>query len=304
MRGSQSRSPPYDIRSSPVREIHEPCHSRAKRHTVQRRKEIRGKDRSKVADSNFAFGTYFGGRPRSQANLGFRVDYFDQSHNASVSFIAPNQINTGAIAASFSGSSTVTESPQTFSNTGTVSATAGGTITINPTSGQASSNSGSINAATGGTITFSSGLTQTAGNTNVAGSLNLGTGGSGVLNLNGGTLTGSGGTITGTVNVNSGGTINPGNSPGSMTINGNYNLAGGTETVELGGYGQGTTYDYLNVTGSASLNGILQISLYSGFLPSDGDIFYFLDYGSQSGNYTQVLRFLLRLTVPVLGCIV
>ena len=52
MRDSPSRSPPCDM-------------ARAKSYTVQRTKEARGQGQSEVADSNSAFGTYFGGRPIS-----------------------------------------------------------------------------------------------------------------------------------------------------------------------------------------------------------------------------------------------
>lgn len=78
-------------------------------------------------------------------------------------------------------------------------------------------------------------------------------------NFGTGTLSGNG-TIKGNL-VNSG-TVNPGNSPGTLTVDGNFTQdLTGKLIFELGGYDQGTSYDYLHITGIATLGGSLEVDL-------------------------------------------
>ncbi|HOM16801.1 MAG TPA: PEP-CTERM sorting domain-containing protein, partial [Thermoguttaceae bacterium] len=116
--------------------------------------------------------------------------------------------------------------------------------------------------------------------------------GSGLVRVIGGLLGGNG-TIGGPVQVESGGTISAGASPGKLTLQNNLTLqTGGTMLVELAGYTQGGTqalpgqwntngYDWLSVGGSAVLqqNSILRVALLAGFEPQPGDIFYVLTAG-------------------------
>jgi len=82
----------------------------------------------------------------------------------------------------------------------------------------------------------------------------------GMTNNVGGILTGSG-TVQG--NVENSGTLAPGNSPGTFTINGDYTQTGdGTLVAELGGYEKGVTYDWVNINGKATLAGWLDIEIY------------------------------------------
>lgn len=117
--------------------------------------------------------------------------------------------------------------------------------------------------------------------------------GTGLVRAIGGLLGGNG-TIGGPVQVESGGTISAGASPGKLTLQNNLTLqTGGTMLVELAGYTQGGTqalpgqwstngYDWLSVGGSAVLeqNSILRVALLAGFEPQPGDIFYVLTAGS------------------------
>ncbi|MCF8370885.1 MAG: T9SS type A sorting domain-containing protein [Bacteroidales bacterium] len=76
------------------------------------------------------------------------------------------------------------------------------------------------------------------------------------LYVEGGLLKGSG-SINGNVTAN-GGILNPGASPGCLTINGNYNLAGGaTLYTEIDGSTVCTDYDQLIVNGTITLAGFL-----------------------------------------------
>lgn len=88
------------------------------------------------------------------------------------------------------------------------------------------------------------------------------------------------GLLSGSGNLNAnveqdGGTVSPGNSPGTMTITGNYSLNSGDLFMELDGTTAGTGYDQLIVTGDVSLAGDLALSV--GFAPSMGDMFKIID---------------------------
>lgn len=153
-----------------------------------------------------------------------------------------------------------------LSNVGTLGLS-GGTVNGNI------NNTGTV--AISNTVNHTGILTQTAGITTVSGALHTN-----VVFIQGGVLNGSG-SIFGNV-VNNGGTVAVGNSPGSMNINGDYGqTAESIFNVELGGLIGGSQYDMLNVTGTASLDGTLNVSLF--------------DLGSglfnpQQGNYFDILR--------------
>ena len=82
------------------------------------------------------------------------------------------------------------------------------------------------------------------------------------LNVNaGGTLHGSG-SFAGSVTVNTGGIVSAGNSPGALTVAGNYTLTGGaTSLFELGtpGVVGGSTNDLVTVGGNLTLGGTLSL---------------------------------------------
>src|SRR5690606_19096898 len=93
----------------------------------------------------------------------------------------------------------------------------------------------------------------------------------------GGTLGGSG--TLGTLVVGSGGTLSPGNSPGILTVSGDLTLEPGSLTlVEIDGRTPGTEHDQINVSGSATLDGSLQLDF--GFVPVDGDRFNLINAAS------------------------
>ncbi len=128
---------------------------------------------------------------------------------------------------------------------------------------------------------------QTGGMHTVSGDITIAAnaGSTGTYNFSGGTLTAdniiinSGGLFQGAGVVDAsfniqGGTLAPGSSPGSLTINGSFDQTSGILAIELGGYDQGTDYDFLKILGGdASLAGKLEVSLWEGFLPEVGDTF-------------------------------
>jgi autotransporter-associated beta strand protein len=100
----------------------------------------------------------------------------------------------------------------------------------------------------------------------------------------GGLLKGSGVIIGNVVNV---GAISPGNSPGTLTINGNFTQgAAGTYNVQIF---SATNYSRLVVAGHASLDGTLHLTLASGFRLAPGDKFTVLTAGGGiSGTFRTI----------------
>lgn len=158
-------------------------------------------------------------------------------------------------------------------------------------SGTGFDNQGTVKVNTGSTISASGGYKQTAGETQVDGTVAMSTG---TFNLLGGELKGTG-TVNGTVNNQTEGTVNPGNSTGTLTVNGVYNQAGqGILKVELGGIDAGQ-FDKLVVAGNnpngvANLSGKLEAELIGGFTPALGDSFEVLTYRVRNGKFTEFDR--------------
>ena len=101
----------------------------------------------------------------------------------------------------------------------------------------------------------------------------------------------------GTVNVLDGGTYAPGTSPGVVTAasvnfdNAPFSSGGPKLMIELGGTTPGTGaghHDQVNVTGSASLGGTLDLVPFNGFVPVAGDKFVVMTYASASGTFATV----------------
>ena len=114
-------------------------------------------------------------------------------------------------------------------------------------------------------------VTQTAGTTS------LGTGGvlHGGIEVNGGSLVGTG-TVRG--DVENAAIVAPGNSPGIITVDGNYSQASaGDLNIEIGGTTVGTQYDQLDVNGTVTLGGDLVVSLINSFTPAVGNTFTIID---------------------------
>ncbi|HLN26979.1 MAG TPA: hypothetical protein VK395_04500 [Gemmataceae bacterium] len=141
------------------------------------------------------------------------------------------------------------------------------------------SNAGAVTVGSGGTFTVgTSNYTQSQGTTTVDGTLSAAN-----VNLNGGELNGTG-TIE--ANVINAATVSPGDQPGTLTIQGNYTqTAAGTLDIAIDGTSQ---YGQLSITGTATLAGILNVSLENGFTPSSGDSFLVLISKQLSGTFTTI----------------
>lgn len=95
------------------------------------------------------------------------------------------------------------------------------------------------------------------------------------------------GTVTAAV-ANSGGTVSPGNSPGTLTITGSYAQSGvGLLNEEIDGPAP-SQYDRLIVTGTASLGGTLLIGSTNGYQPAAGLPFDMISAGAVTGAFSAI----------------
>lgn len=121
---------------------------------------------------------------------------------------------------------------------------------------------------------------QSAGSTVVDGLFTSST----TIQINGGILQGSG-TIKGNVAMD--GTLSPGDSPGRLTIIGNYTQSpSGTFFAELAGLAPGTQYDQLMVQGTANLSGTLDVVTLGYFHVQVGDSFQLMRFTNETGQFT------------------
>jgi hypothetical protein len=169
---------------------------------------------------------------------------------------------------------------------------------FNFTAGQVTGNTAIVPTApialVGATMNVSAGtLNTTAGEFGITNGATFNLSG-GVMNASTVTLSSSAFNFTGgvlhatTFNgnlVNAGGTLAPGTSPGTTTVNGNYTQTAGVLEIELGGTTAGQ-FDLLSVTGNTTLGGAIDVNLFGGFAPSVGQSWEIIDVvGSLSGTF-------------------
>jgi CSLREA domain-containing protein len=132
-----------------------------------------------------------------------------------------------------------------------------------------------------GTSTYHGATTVAEGTLRVDGSIANST----VSVEDGGTLKGSG--AVGAVTVHSGGTLAPGDSPETIDT-GDLDLQlGSTLEIELGGLAAGAGYDQVNVAGTVTLAGALDVTLINAFDPPGIQAFTIVDNdGSDAVNGT------------------
>ncbi|MCB2153288.1 hypothetical protein KQI84_00250 [bacterium] len=109
---------------------------------------------------------------------------------------------------------------------------------------------------------------------------------SGVL-LVGGDLSGNG-SILGSI-LSSGGSVSPGLSPGTLSVTGDYEQdALSSLNLEIEGYVQGSQFDLLDISGSATLGGTANIDFSNGFVPALDDTFDVITYSSRASTFDTV----------------
>ena len=203
------------------------------------------------------------------------------SGSAGIAALSGDLVNQGQLTAGHSttrfDSQLESRSPKlTNTATGTLTVPVGGLLASFPGEAQAVENAGAVQL-NGAFNPVGTGYTQTAGTTTLGapgGAINLSPGGA--VGLQGGTLRGTG-SITGGDLSNSGGTVAPGTSPGTLTLTDDYTQgSGGALAVEISGAAPGTGHDQLVVGGTAALAGTLSVAT-SGFTPSTGQQFKVVD---------------------------
>ena len=149
----------------------------------------------------------------------------------------------------------------------------GGTVEVANTTSVSSGNANNVIQLAGGTL--KTGSLNLSGNATAlqwtAGTLDLqgGISNVGALAVPGtGTLKGTG-TITG--NVTTAGTLAPGNSPGTLNVTGDL-ASTGDIAIEIDGTATGE-FDRINVTGTATLDGNITVSILPNYTPQVGDTF-------------------------------
>ena len=176
----------------------------------------------------------------------------------------------------------------TYTNTGLMEATGGGTLNISNLTNYSNGTltGGTYEVASGGTIVLPGAITTNAATLTINGAganfsgLPALTANTGTLNLfNGASLSTAGGLAnSGKINLD----------PSTLDVNGNFTQASdGILMVTLDGNGSGQ-YGLLNVTGTANLAGALDLSFINGYIPRVGDSFTVLNYGSYSGMFSAI----------------
>ena len=172
----------------------------------------------------------------------------------------------------------------TFNNNGTYSMTQGsGLASFANTSTGTITNTGTMTIGTSVPATNAGTITNQASSTFT----NNGTlSGAGTF-TNNGTYKGSG-TFSGSLFTNPNGSfVAPGNSPGCHTFSNGYTNSG-TLQIELGGTTVCTQYDRLNITGTATLGGTLDVSLINSYTGSNGHQLTIINATTLSGTFSTV----------------
>jgi hypothetical protein len=129
--------------------------------------------------------------------------------------------------------------------------------------------------------TAPSGYQQSGGFTDLSGITIIG-----AVSVNGGVIGGTG-SIIGSL-TNSGGFVAPGSSAGLLAVTGSFSQGNtGTMILEAGG-GAAGQFDQLQIGGSASLGGKLDVRTINGYTPLPGDPFNPVGYSSVNGSFASV----------------
>jgi hypothetical protein len=171
-----------------------------------------------------------------------------------------------------------------ITNEGTIHADANDALTIQTSLGFANHGQIVVDSGKALIVAGSTSFTQNAANasTEVFGTMTVPN-----FAIQAGTLTGTG-TIVGTV-VNTGGSVSPGSSPGTLNISGDYTQGkDGKLTLEFTGTDKGSSYDWLNVSGKATLDGTAVLNF--GFTPLVGASFVVLTANAGvSGKFSNII---------------
>jgi len=228
------------------------------------------------------------------------------AYNVTGTLQIPGNVTTNDAKIALTGKASQILNPNTNALAGFVTNGAKGSFALNGgqsfTSAGTFTNQGVINVAKGSTFTVGSGgsYVQTSGRTTVNGKLTLSSTadktdesepapGTADVRIARGTLYGNGGNIA--AHVSSSGTVIPADSittVGKLKITGTYNQsAAGALDANIEGSNSGQ-FNVLNVTGTANLNGTLNIKLLNNFVPLIGAEFEIVTARQVNGVFAKV----------------
>lgn len=195
--------------------------------------------------------------------------------------------NEGVFTRDGSGGITIL-SGGTFTNAGSGSfvKSGGGTFTV---SGSGSFNNQGTIQVNSGTFEITTGFSN-SGNIQVANGATF-DGNVTTINMDNSVLGGTG-TVSSGIEMDAG-TINPGNSPGTLNISGDLVADNSTINIEIGGLTQGTDFDFLNITGTADLDdtNTMVVSFLGGFVADAADSFTVLAANAFAGGTDPGIQF-------------
>jgi hypothetical protein len=190
----------------------------------------------------------------------------------------PSSITANAAAITIDGANARLENGAGSNALASLSANlAGGVLNLGPGDqlalSQAFSNAGTVQVASGATFSDIGPYTQTAGLTLANGLIDVAT-----LGLLGGALHGTG-TVKG--DVTNAGVVSPNDTPGTLTVQGNYTQsAGGALSLVVDATGNST----LKVSGNISLDGTLAVKVANAYAPPAGSPLTLVTFGQRLGS--------------------
>ena len=233
--------------------------------------------------------------------------YFVITDSASVTFDDSATINSSASRLIVDGASFVTDrltdlpgEPGTILVTDPAGGHAltvginGGSSTFNGLIADETSGPGSLEKTGGGAFTligantFTGGVTISGGTLLACNTNGTATGTGGVVVQNSGTIGGTG-FASGLTTVNNGGSISPGQSAGTLTLDAVNFATGASFIVEIGGTTPGTEHDQLVVNGAATLGGALDLRYLNSFVATPGQTFTILTANTLTGSFDSVI---------------
>jgi hypothetical protein len=150
-------------------------------------------------------------------------------------------------------------------------------LTVNPALGD-----GGVNIGSGSSLLVAGGFNQQAGTSVIDGALNADS-----VNLGAGSYLSGSGVIQG--NVTNAGHLGNASTPESLTIKGNFTqMATGVSEVALAGSAAGSGYGTINITGTGTFGGGLNVDVLDNLLPSKGETFTPLTVNGASGKFASV----------------
>jgi hypothetical protein len=124
-------------------------------------------------------------------------------------------------------------------------------------------------------------LSVTDGSTILDGTLTAPT----LVDLEGGTLSGTG-TVNGELQNAAFVLVGTPTAAGTLSVTGSYvQTSSGSLTIKVGGPNPGSDFDQLVVTGTATLDGTLTVTLVNGFTPASGPTYTVLSCTSATGTF-------------------